>query len=475
MKFRREGRKNKSQDTCKRTHFGNENIRLGLLVGLIYMIPGVGLAQEATAPVSASAVSTGEIQTSHERAAALDQVYGLKGWNIAWPSFGGTVTQDDGKWRTDLSQYGFSFLLYNITQNAVNVLNTPNSNKGTQAYWGQKSSFSDDLVADMQYDLSRLGLSNAQLQLAGEFSNSTWQPYVPDSLSLYRLAYYQSFLDKTIEVNAGYMSAATAFVGNFIAGQIQNPFGPSASIPVEAGFSQSVTVQPMAWAKYNLGNFYEQFGVARSIEPVAGAVYQDSTLNPTQFRFTEPGARALYADEVGYKTSASGGNMGTWVRAGAIYNTSEYRDYKTGGEDTNYGLYLLVDRQLTKINDGNRGVYAGFSAMYAPAETNIYSKYYEGRFYAIGLFDARPQDTMTFVWAHNGVSRYYANAINIKSPTTNVFAAYSANSYTLSYNMHVMNGVFLTLGLQYTDHPSVSYIPLEGHSLNFLASTFIVF
>jgi porin len=453
----------------------NRDILLGLLIGSFYIFPSEASAQQAAAPVPASAAVADGTLTSYERAVALDQTYGLKGWNIAWPSFGETVTQDDGNWRTNLAQYGFSLLMYDIVQSAVNVLDTPSSNKGAQAYWGQKPSVVHTDVAYLQYDLSQWGVPNGQLQVAGLGAQSTWQQYAPNTVSLYRLAYYQTFLDKALEVNAGYMSASTSFVGNFVAGQIQNPFGPSASIPVEVGFSQSVVVQPMAWAKYHLGNFYEMFGAARSVAPVAGAVYEDNLQNPAQARFTEPGPNVLYANEVGYKTAPSNEHMSTWVRAGGIYNTSEYHNYETNRESTNYGLYLLVDRQLTQINAGGRGIYAGFSAMYAPPDTNIYSKYYEGRLYAVGPFNARPRDTISFVWAHNGISRSYADAINMKSAITDTFASYSANSYTASYNMRVTNGVYLTLGLQYTDHPSVAYIPAEGHSLNFLASTFIAF
>jgi porin len=443
------------------------------------IVPAASLnaGQNANPPADAtmSPANAGDSKSSYERAVSLNAVYGLKGWNIAWPSFGDTITKDYGGWRTSLAQYGLSFLLYDVTQSAVNLLNTPGSNNGKQAYWGQSPDILHYDIAFLQYDLSRWHIPDGQLQIAGLDSQATWKSYLPTMGSLYRLAYYQTFFDRSLEFNAGYMSGATSFVGNFVGGQIQNPFGPSASIPVEVGLAQTVVVQPMAWLKYHLGNFYEIFGVARSIDPVAGAVVAEGLRNPTQGRFTEPGTNPLYADEVGYKTAASSNSMYTWVRAGAIYNFSQYHNYETNGTTQNYALYLLADRQLARIDSSKRGVYAGVSWMYAPPDANIYSEYFEARLYALGLFNARPADTITFVWAHNSLSSFYANAINAKSPETDLFAAYSANSYTLSYNMRVTNGVYLTLGLQYTDHPSASYIPSEGHALNFLASTYIAF
>ena len=460
----------------------------GVLISALYIFPNFGWAQdELQAPIPASAVvavrpvpaSTAipeKPRGSFERSVALDQTYGLKGWNVPYPSFGETITQDVGGWRTTMAQYGFSFLGYDLVLSASNLLNTPSSNKGSQAYWGQRAPSAQHTDAlYLNYDLTQWGIPNGQIQAGAAFSQSTWQQYSPNFVSLYRLAYYQTFLDKTIEFNAGYMSAATAFVANYIAGQIQNPFGPSASIPVEAGLANGVVVQPLAYLKYHIGDFYEQFGAARSLVPKAGAVYQDSLVNPAQARFTVPGSNVLYVNEVGYKTAAASDQMATFIRAGGIYNTSEYHNYSTNGVSNNYGLYLLADRQLLKLGGSSRGVYAGFSVMYAPPDTNLYSKYFEGRAYAIGLFDARPRDTMSFVWGHNSVSNYYANSVNQKSSVTDTFAAYYANSYTLSYNIRVTNGVYLTLGMQYTDHPSVVYIPNEGHSLNLLASSYIAF
>jgi porin len=443
---------------------------VALASGVAFLVPCTAWAedlQDLTRP--------GDTQSSHDRAVALDATYGLKGWNIPWPSFGETVTQDDGYWRTRLAQYGVSFLAVDFEIAARNLLDRPTSNNGTQAYFGQRFSLERTDAEYMNVDLSRWGVPNGQLQIAGVQYHDTMQHYIRNANELYRLVYYQTLLDGKLEVNAGYMAGASAFVGAFLAGQLYNPFGPSASIPVELGISGSGTVQPIVFGKYHFGNFYNILGVARSISPTAASDYNDIQVDPHQTRFHVPGENAVYVDELGYQVAASSENMSTWIRGGGIDNTSRFHNYRTNGSSTNAGGYFLADRQLTQIGGSGRGLYAGASVMYAPPQTNIYSQYYEARLYAKGAFDSRPKDTIAFVWAHNEVSRDFAGSINQTSATTGVFANNYTNSYTASYNVHVLSGVFVTLALSYTDHPSATWVPGEGHALNILASTYIAF
>src|ERR1700760_3177361 len=66
-------------------------------------------------------------------AADLDKVYGIKGWNIRFPSFGDTLTQDVGGWRSSLASAGFGAIEFNITWLQANMLDNaragPNSNR----------------------------------------------------------------------------------------------------------------------------------------------------------------------------------------------------------------------------------------------------------------------------------------------------------------------------------------------------------
>lgn len=410
----------------------------------------------------------------------LDKVGRLKGWNIPFPSFAETTLQDYGGWRSTMAQYGFSFLAYNLTVSATNVLNTPLTRNGVQQYWGQRGSIENVSAAFLNYDLSQYGIPSGQLQFAGNILHSSWQPYFPSANSIQRLAYYQTLFDGKLEINAGYLSNTTTFVGIYIGGQLQNTFGPSASIPTELGLSVSPQPQPTFWVKYNFDSFYTQAGVARSLAPTSTTVLSDQHVNPTGIRFSEPGAKALYIDEIGYRRAAAPGLEQMWLRAGAIYNTSDYHNLATGGLSTNSGAYLLADRQLFQVDPSTpetayRGLYLGGSAMYADPTINTFTQYYEARLYAVGYFDWRPRDTISLIYNHNVISPFLVRSTNLRALTTGTYATYGTNTITASYSANLVKGVFLNLGLSYTDKPSVTYTLNEGHALNFLVSTMVYF
>jgi porin len=52
---------------------------------------------------------------------------------------------------------------------------------------------------------------------------------------------------------------------------------------------------------------------------------------------------------------------------------------------------------------------------------------------------------------------------------------HSTNQITATYLAHIRRGVFGSVGLAYTDHPSVSYFQGEGSALTLLGSLVIVF
>jgi len=162
-----------------------------------------------------------------------------------------------------------------------------------------------------------------------------------------------------------------------------------------------------------------------------------------------------------------------------MLNTSEFTDFSSvgsAGTKSNVpGVYLLADRQLWQqapSSDASsyRGIYAGFTYMYTPPETRAFYQYYEARAYWIGPFDSRPQDMITFSYTHNDISKYITSLINLNSPFTNIFANKYTNTYGLTYFARLRPGVYGTVGIAYTDHPSISYFPTEGPSLNFLGS-----
>lgn len=414
--------------------------------------------------------------------ARFDKTLGLKGWNIPFPSFGDTITQDVGGWRSKLAEYGIGLIEYNATLGAVNMLDTPRSNRGTQAYWGQSPSVSDTSIIFMTVDMGHYGIPNGQFQVSGAITRSTWENYLPTNNTLNRLAYYQGLFDNRVELLIGYVGNGTAFVGPFVGGNLASPFGQSASIPYELGLSNTPAVAPTAQIKVNFTpNFYDQFAIQRSLPPTANSFLTNSQVNPTGFDFDVPGGKALYVNEAGYKRAAAPDNPYTWVRGGALYNTSQYVDYSRPGKtDTNTGAYFLADRQILQFDPSSpatayRGLYAGVSAMWAAPSTNAITQYYEGRLYIISPFASRPKDQFGLVYNHQEFSPYLADMINRSSGLTGNFAQHFSNTITATYTYNVIPGLYLTGGVAYTDHPSLQFIKGEGSSLTFLGSIFSVF
>ena len=97
--------------------------------------------------------------------AEMDKMSGVKGWNIGFPSFGDTLLQDYGGWRSSLASAGIGLIEYNSERFQVNLLDTPRESprfkpcyESSQVYWGQKPSFSNTTVIVLTYDLSRVGV-----------------------------------------------------------------------------------------------------------------------------------------------------------------------------------------------------------------------------------------------------------------------------------------------------------------------------
>lgn len=319
----------------------------------------VGAPEAVTTPPAAA------VSLPASPASSLDPVYRLKGFNIPFPSFGDTLSQDAGGWRTTLARNGFGFLLYDLNISAINLLDTPRSNNGRQAYWGQKPSNGNYIFPWLTYDLSQYGIPDGQIAVAAIITTSTWQAYFPSTAAIGRLSYYQTLFNKKLEVNFGYMSNSSTFVGTYVGGNLQSPFGPSASIPVELGLTAPPSVQPTIWAKYHfLGFFYDQPGVARSNSPVAGSGLRDRLVNPSQLDFQQPGSGGVFVNEFGYQRPATPSAPQMWIRLGGIYNNSEYQNYQTGSKSHNHGFYLLADRQIWQTDKSSaltagRGVYIG--------------------------------------------------------------------------------------------------------------------
>ena len=121
----------------------------------------------------------------------------------------------------------------------------------------------------LTYDLSRYGITDGQIVVGGIYNFDTWNPGGPNALSLATLSYYQTFLNKQIELKFGYLQNVFEFWGPFLAGNLSaSIFGPSATIPVETGINAFAWTTPTINIKVNgPDGFYNKLGVQRASSP----------------------------------------------------------------------------------------------------------------------------------------------------------------------------------------------------------------
>ena len=458
--------------------------------------------------------------------ADLDKIYGIKGWNISPPSFGDTLTQDYGGWRSRLASAGISLIEYNFTRFQNNMLDTPRMGptfnsfyKSTQTYWGQKPSFNNISFIYLTYDLGRHGVPDGQLQFSGVNNVATWQSFTPDATAMNVAAYYQTLFDRRLEVKFGLLPNQGEFVGQSVGGSFASTTGPSGTIISQLGMPAAPVSTPSFRVTVHLTDrVYNQTAVMRSlvVNGTTGNVFFDThALNPTNLRWNvntssysstaevgAPGTRELFVNEIGYKRQATPTSLYSWARFGAMYNNSTFHDLTksiaNGGlvrgpvgptKDGDSAFYLLADQQLWQFaprspSTAGRGIYAGATAMYARPETTSVTQYYEGRLYSKGPFDSRPTDLASLVAYYQVNSPYLVtNLDTLKNQGT--YAAPYSWSVTLSYLAHLMPGVYAGVGLSYTKNPSgASFFgpskanplqPFQGDALNIQANVYTIF
>ena len=158
----------------------------------------------------------------------------IKGLNIALPGPQDTIDPDFAGIRSSLAALGIGYIGWSSNSFYNNMLSAERTTFGNQTYNGQKPTFFTNNVMLLTYDLSRYGIPDGQIVLGGVYNFDTWAPAGPNALSLATLSYYQTFLNKQVELKVGYLANALEFWGPFLAGNLAaSIFGPSATIPVE--------------------------------------------------------------------------------------------------------------------------------------------------------------------------------------------------------------------------------------------------
>lgn len=426
---------------------------------------------------------------------SYDKLYGYRGWDFPFPTYGDTILQNAGGFRSTLAQYGFGFTDYNDVLFSDNLLDHPTTGPGQslapkpgfsqQQYFGQQASVVDFDAAYLTYDLGRIGIPDGQLSITGQYTYSSDPVYTRTRFGITGLAWDQLLLNKAVEFKVGYIANGNEFAGTIVGGNLANPFGPSASIIYELGMSLPGATQPTAKVIWHIDSgFYEQLGLMRSLGidgPTNNVFYDDSFYNPTGFRFGVPNGNLLVVNEVGYRTNSGVDTPETWVRLGGMFNNSHFADFGSGGTvDSAGAFYVLADRQLLQFAPDShatayRGLYAGATAMVASPRVAAFSQNYEARLYTFGIFDRRPADEIALVYDYNVFSHDLASAVNRGGRIDGIYAHARSNTLTLDYTARVVAGVYFTLGFGYTDHPSLAYTRTEGSNANILSSLFTSF
>lgn len=389
--------------------------------------------------------------------------------NIPGPA--DTIDQDKGGVRSALADLGIGYVGW--TQNSLIDNRMPNASKSTtfnQRYIGESPTFSTVNSMIVTYDLGRFGIPDGQITVGAEQQYWTWKPAGPDRVGINTIAYYQTFFDRKLELKMGYLRNHDEFVG-------MNPFGPTPIILSQAGMSNNSAPTPALNVKYNLDDrLYNKISIQRSVSPDGQLAHM--TENPTGLNWRTANAGILLLDEFGYKNKAAVGLPETWLRAGIGFNDSRYPNLAYPIQpraNANSAYYVAVDRQFWQSDaQGSpaRGIYGGFSAMYAPSDVNKVSRYLEVRLYAKGLFSSRPGDQIAIAatniaWSHFAVNAALAKGDLVHRDSTAIRGRYTAR---------LAPGVYATLALLYINNPTaITYTRQTGHALNVLVSTSIFF
>ncbi|MCP3418666.1 carbohydrate porin [Bradyrhizobium brasilense] len=399
---------------------------------------------------------------------------GIRGLNVGLPGPADTIDPDIAGTRSALANLGIGYIgmsLNNVYDNTIPHAYAPTSPQ--QLYNGQNFTASTQELMLVTYDLRRYGIPDGQIVVGAQENIYTWNNGGPNRLGFNTATFYRTFLDRTFELKLGYVANNWEFAGPYVGGSLASSvFGPSGSILYQGGMNNPTVPTPTVILKYNIDDhFYDKAAVQRSVSPDGQVV--EVNQNKIGLDWTVPNAGVLYLNEFGYKRDAAPNVSQMWVRVGAAYNTSNYNNKEIPGIRTegNSFYYLLADQQLWQSvpaqGSAGRGIYAGFSVMYAPPNLNTISQYYEGRLYWKGPFSSRPDDMISLVLTDTVFSKYLVDQALLK----NQLAHTDSKAATISYNAHLAPGIYASVGLSYIDHPTtVTYTTKTGSALNALAS-----
>ncbi|WP_225119733.1 carbohydrate porin [Bradyrhizobium sp. BRP22] len=446
------------------------------------LVDGSALAQSAslstTKRYSADELVKTRTQNEIDPSAKFEKLREKGMWlNIPGPA--DTIDQDQGGTRSALADVGIGYVGGTVNSLVDNQFpNAARTSIANQRYMGQNPTFSTVNFMIVTYDLSRFGIPDGQIIVGAQQQYWTWKPGGPDRFGLNTIAYYQTFFDSTLELKMGYLRNVNEFGGTLVGGSAgASVLAPSSNILYQAGMSNNAAPTPAMNVKFNFDDrLYNKVSIQRSLSP--DGQQAEITENPTGLNWRTANAGILLVDEIGYKNKAAPGVPETWLRAGAGFNNSSYKNLQYPQQprvNANSTYYVAADRQLWQSalkGSAYRGIYGGFSVMYAPPDLNRVSQYYELRLYAKGLFDSRPTDQIAIVatntvWSNYAVDAALAEGNLVHRDSTAILGTYTA---------HLAPGIYASVGLAYINNPtSITHTRETGHALNLLVSTSIFF
>ncbi|MGY4426436.1 porin [Bradyrhizobium sp. JR6.1] len=263
-----------------------------------------------------------------------------KGMWLNIPGPADTIDQDTGGVRSALADVGIGYIGWTHNTFANNQLpNAARSTIANQLYMGQNPTFASANFLILTYDLSRFGIPDGQIVVGAEQQYSTWDRPGPDRVGLNTLAYYQTFFDRKLELKLGYLRNQNEFTGTLFGGIT----GSNMSALLQAGMSTNAAPTPAVNLKYNFDDrLYNKVSVQRSISP--DGPYAQITENPTGLNWSTANTGILFVDELGYKSKAAPGVADTWLRAGAGFNSSRYKNLADPDQQRHTANEFLLHR-----------------------------------------------------------------------------------------------------------------------------------
>ncbi len=438
-------------------------IPLGFIVSLFHS--GISFSQDEAAgavipknTAVASPQASNNVSDGTDWDKINDLSYNSQGLTTRFPPQQFTIFNDKGGWRSDLASHNIGIESRFLMSGGYSL--TP-TDAPAHSYVGQDGDISN-AVFNLYgtYGLADLGLPDAKVNLCANVTARTLEETASqpgNDAYIGCLTYYQTFLNKSIGVKVGWQSNVEEYVGLYAGGDSTLTNTLSSLIPVQAGMSDPNNAQPLAnvtW--YGKDGFYAKGGVQQSLSAF-GRGYNSEHNGIGLSTFDMKRSDPLYISEVGINRDPAPNQKRLWFRVGGLYNTTEYDRFK-GGQSEPKAFWAGVDYQFTQPNSSIAvdGWYAGFSALYAPEDTGLFTQSYNARLYQFGPVKSRPFDRLIFSATYNKFSSDAREAAPVSTESNQL-------GLSAGYSISVTRGVIVFPNIGYTKHPS--FTPTIDHAL----------